>query len=142
MGDPDKVAAKVSASIAIARMWGVLQRRSRSPISPPHWSAGTDRMSTAWWSGFARRGSRRRYAAAVNAGTAEDHVGRFRRLAESGAETAIVAMPDLPDVEAVERFARSSRRSPDLRSGKGIVEQGPLGVGAAIPAGRSRPDGP
>ncbi len=45
------------------------------------------------------------YARAANAATVPDHVGRFRQLAEAGVETAIVAMPPVPTVEAVERFA-------------------------------------
>ena len=44
------------------------------------------------------------YAASVNAGTVEDHVGRFRGLAEAGVQTAIVSLPDLGDTEPVERF--------------------------------------
>lgn len=35
------------------------------------------------------------WAARVNAGTTEDHVGRFRELAEAGVDTAIVSFPDL-----------------------------------------------
>jgi alkanesulfonate monooxygenase SsuD/methylene tetrahydromethanopterin reductase-like flavin-dependent oxidoreductase (luciferase family) len=45
------------------------------------------------------------YAARVNAGTIEDHVGRFRELAEAGVDTAIVNMPDVQDPEALARFA-------------------------------------
>jgi hypothetical protein len=41
----------------------------------------------------------------VNAGTVDDHVGRFRALAEAGVQTAIVNLPDLADPEPVERFA-------------------------------------
>ncbi len=45
------------------------------------------------------------YAARVNAGTVGDHVGRFRALADAGVGTAIVAMPPVPTVAAIERFA-------------------------------------
>ena len=45
-----------------------------------------------------------RAGATTVAGTAEEHVGRFRELAEAGVQTAIVALPDL-DVGSVERFA-------------------------------------
>ena len=45
------------------------------------------------------------YASRVNAGTVEDHIGRFRELAEAGVEIAIVNLPDLGGAEAVERFA-------------------------------------
>ena len=45
------------------------------------------------------------YARAANAATVSDHVGRFRELAEAGVQTAIVAMPPVATVAAVERFA-------------------------------------
>jgi alkanesulfonate monooxygenase SsuD/methylene tetrahydromethanopterin reductase-like flavin-dependent oxidoreductase (luciferase family) len=47
------------------------------------------------------------FAVRVNAGTVEDHVGRFRRYAEAGVHTAIVNLADLADLDAraVERFA-------------------------------------
>jgi hypothetical protein len=44
------------------------------------------------------------YATSVNAGTAEDHIGRFRSLAEAGVQTAVVSLPNISP-EAVERFA-------------------------------------
>jgi alkanesulfonate monooxygenase SsuD/methylene tetrahydromethanopterin reductase-like flavin-dependent oxidoreductase (luciferase family) len=106
MGDPDIVAAKVSAlhrhcedvgrppeEVEVTHLSTALVGRDRSDVDRL-----VERHRPA-------RGSTERYAAAVSAGTADDHVGRFRRLAESGADTAIVAMPNLPDVEAVERFA-------------------------------------
>jgi F420-dependent oxidoreductase-like protein len=37
-------------------------------------------------------------------GTAEEHIGRYRELAEAGVQTAMVRLPDL-DVAAVDRFA-------------------------------------
>jgi F420-dependent oxidoreductase-like protein len=47
-----------------------------------------------------------RYAAMVNAGTVDDHVGRFRDLADAGVQTAVVSFPDLGSTpDAVERFA-------------------------------------
>ena len=52
-----------------------------------------------------KRASAESYAAAVNAGTIEDHVGRFRELADAGVQTAIVNLPDLGDPTPVERFA-------------------------------------
>jgi F420-dependent oxidoreductase-like protein len=45
------------------------------------------------------------FAARVNAGTVEDHVGRFRSLADAGVQTAIVNFADLGTPEPVERFA-------------------------------------
>ncbi len=38
-------------------------------------------------------------------GTVEEHIGRFRELAEAGVQTAIVRMAPTVDVAAVERFA-------------------------------------
>jgi alkanesulfonate monooxygenase SsuD/methylene tetrahydromethanopterin reductase-like flavin-dependent oxidoreductase (luciferase family) len=106
MGDPDKVAAKVSAlhrhcedvgrppeEVEVTHLSTALVGRDRSDVDRL-----VERLRPA-------HGSTERYAAAVNAGTADDHVGRFRRLAESGVGTAIASMPNLPDVEAVERFA-------------------------------------
>ena len=55
-------------------------------------------LSTRWSSGCGRSGRRpRRTPAAVNAGTVEEHVGRFRELADAGVQTAIVSLPDLGD---------------------------------------------
>jgi F420-dependent oxidoreductase-like protein len=53
-----------------------------------------------------RRHSGARFAASVNAGTVDDHVGRFRELAEAGAAEVIVRLPDLDDPTSLERFAR------------------------------------
>jgi F420-dependent oxidoreductase-like protein len=44
------------------------------------------------------------YRAWANAATVEDHIGRFRELAEAGVEEAIVSLPDLSSPTAVERF--------------------------------------
>jgi F420-dependent oxidoreductase-like protein len=46
-----------------------------------------------------------RYAAAVNAGTVTDQIGRFRALTDAGVGTAIVSLPDLGDTDPLERFA-------------------------------------
>lgn len=45
------------------------------------------------------------WAARVNAGTVEDHVGRFRALAEAGVDTAIVSLADLEGPATLHRFA-------------------------------------
>jgi F420-dependent oxidoreductase-like protein len=46
------------------------------------------------------------YASRVNAGSVHDQIGRFRGLADSGVQTAIVSLPDLDGTsEAIERFA-------------------------------------
>jgi F420-dependent oxidoreductase-like protein len=52
-----------------------------------------------------KRATPEAYAAAVNAGTVDDHVGRFRELADAGVQTAIVNLPDLADTAPIERFA-------------------------------------
>ncbi|MEA3020794.1 MAG: hypothetical protein QOI47_2318 [Actinomycetota bacterium] len=52
-----------------------------------------------------KRATPEAYAAAVNAGTVEDHIGRFRELADAGVQTAIVNLPDLAEPAPVERFA-------------------------------------
>lgn len=45
------------------------------------------------------------FAAAVNAGTRADQIGRFRELAEAGAREVIVRLADLRGPEALERMA-------------------------------------
>jgi alkanesulfonate monooxygenase SsuD/methylene tetrahydromethanopterin reductase-like flavin-dependent oxidoreductase (luciferase family) len=47
-----------------------------------------------------------RYAASVNAGTVDDHVGRFRELAEAGAREVMIRLPDLTDARPLERAAQ------------------------------------
>jgi F420-dependent oxidoreductase-like protein len=41
----------------------------------------------------------------MNAGTTDDHIGRFRALAEVGVDEVIVSLADIGDPGAVERFA-------------------------------------
>jgi F420-dependent oxidoreductase-like protein len=52
-----------------------------------------------------RRTAAEQWAARTNAGTVADQVGRYRELAAAGVGTAIVSLPDLADITAVERFA-------------------------------------
>ncbi|HEV2778759.1 MAG TPA: TIGR03560 family F420-dependent LLM class oxidoreductase [Actinophytocola sp.] len=47
-----------------------------------------------------------RYAAAMHAGTVDDHVGRFRELAEAGVAEVMVRLPDLTDAEPLARLAK------------------------------------
>jgi hypothetical protein len=47
-----------------------------------------------------------RYAAAVNAGTIDDHIGRFRHLAEAGVQEVMIRLPGLGDPEPLERAAK------------------------------------
>lgn len=45
------------------------------------------------------------YAAAHQAGTINDHIGRYRQLADRGVHTVFVALPDLSGPAEIERFA-------------------------------------
>jgi alkanesulfonate monooxygenase SsuD/methylene tetrahydromethanopterin reductase-like flavin-dependent oxidoreductase (luciferase family) len=47
-----------------------------------------------------------RFAASVNAGTVDDHIGRFRELAEAGAAEVMVRLLDLDDPAPLERMAK------------------------------------
>jgi alkanesulfonate monooxygenase SsuD/methylene tetrahydromethanopterin reductase-like flavin-dependent oxidoreductase (luciferase family)/predicted kinase len=42
-----------------------------------------------------------RYAAAVNAGTVDDQIGRFRELSEAGVAEVMISLPDLDTLDAV-----------------------------------------
>jgi F420-dependent oxidoreductase-like protein len=52
-----------------------------------------------------RRQSPAQYAAAVNAGTVKDHIGRFRELADAGVSEAMVSLPNLGDAGALRPLA-------------------------------------
>jgi F420-dependent oxidoreductase-like protein len=45
------------------------------------------------------------WATRVNAGTVDDHVGRYRGLADAGVDTAVLSLADIGDAAAIERFA-------------------------------------
>jgi F420-dependent oxidoreductase-like protein len=47
-----------------------------------------------------------RYAASVNAGTIDDHIGRFRELAEAGVQEVMIRLPDLTNSDPLERIAK------------------------------------
>ncbi len=51
------------------------------------------------------RTSAKAYAAAHHAGTVDQHVGRYRLLADRGVQTVFVSLPDLTGPAEVERFA-------------------------------------
>ncbi|HWD82052.1 MAG TPA: luciferase, partial [Kribbella sp.] len=42
-----------------------------------------------------------KYAATVNAGTVDDHIGRFRELSEAGVTEVMLSLPDLETIDAV-----------------------------------------
>jgi alkanesulfonate monooxygenase SsuD/methylene tetrahydromethanopterin reductase-like flavin-dependent oxidoreductase (luciferase family) len=46
-----------------------------------------------------------RHARTVNAGTVEQHIARVERLVDAGADHIVVALADLADVDAVDRYA-------------------------------------
>ncbi|MGH8968486.1 MAG: TIGR03560 family F420-dependent LLM class oxidoreductase [Actinomycetes bacterium] len=56
--------------------------------------------------GRPRRADPAAYAASVHAGTVADHIGRFRELAEAGAQEVMVRLPDLADPTSLERMAK------------------------------------
>jgi F420-dependent oxidoreductase-like protein len=47
-----------------------------------------------------------RYAASVNAGTVNDHIGRLRELAEAGVQEVMIRLPDLTNPAPLERIAK------------------------------------
>lgn len=105
MGEPDVVRHKVEV------LRGHCERAGRDPaqIEVTHLSpllAAADRADLD-----ARVAQRRgtltpeAYAERALAGTVDDHVGRFRQLADAGVQTAIVSLAGLEDAADVERFA-------------------------------------
>ncbi len=46
-----------------------------------------------------------RFATQVHAAKIDDHIGRFRSLADAGVQTAVVSLPDIADLASIERFA-------------------------------------
>jgi len=53
-----------------------------------------------------RRSDAARVAAALNAGTVSDHVGRFRELADIGVREVMVRLPDPQDPDAMEQMSK------------------------------------
>jgi F420-dependent oxidoreductase-like protein len=87
-GDPDTVRHK----LAVLRDHCTAERRDPATVTVTH----LQRASVI------REGEPRE---AHNAGTVEEHIGRYRELAEAGVQTAIVGLADATGPEAVERFA-------------------------------------
>jgi alkanesulfonate monooxygenase SsuD/methylene tetrahydromethanopterin reductase-like flavin-dependent oxidoreductase (luciferase family) len=113
-GDADTVRHKVAvlhrhcaeadrdpAAVRVTHLSTALTGRSRDEVS-----AAIDALKP-------KRATPEAYAAAVNAGTIDDHVGRVRALADAGVQTAIVNLPDLAGAEPVERFAEIIARYRD-----------------------------
>jgi hypothetical protein len=60
--------------------------------------------------GARRRGvSRQRAASDLNAATVDDHVGRFRALADAGVKEAVIRVPDPLDSSVMEQVAKVIR---------------------------------
>jgi len=111
-------AANVFGDVANARHKAAILRRhcvdaGRDPaeVSMTHLSTALVGTSDAHVAELVQRLRPRRlaaaqYAAAVNAGTVDDQVGRFRELAEAGVHEVMVRLPDLTDAGPLERFAK------------------------------------
>jgi F420-dependent oxidoreductase-like protein len=104
-GDADTVRRKVGVLRAHCDAVG----RDADEVAVTHLStalAGRDRAELDALVDRLRGGaSPDAFAARAGAATLDDHVGRFRALADAGVGTAMVSFPDLGGVEAVERFA-------------------------------------
>jgi F420-dependent oxidoreductase-like protein len=87
-GDPDTVRHK----LAVLREHCAAERRDPATVAVTHLGAGRVIAD-----GEARTGR--------GAATVEEHVGRYRELAEAGVQTAIVGLDDASGPAAVERFA-------------------------------------
>ena len=59
-----------------------------------------------------KRMSAERFAERVNAGTVDQHLGRFEELGRAGVHTAIVSLPDVEDPESIARFLMLDARFP------------------------------
>lgn len=106
MGEPDVVRHKVAVLTDHCRDVG----RDPAEVEVTHLSpvlVGRDRDEVVELVDANRGRSATRTAATerLTAGTVEDHVGRFRQLAEAGVQTAMVSLVDLDGAAAVERFA-------------------------------------
>lgn len=106
MGEPDVVRHKVAVLRQHCRELG----RDPDEVEVTHLSpllVGTDRGELRALV-EAHRGPSGTHATAAErlaAGTVDDHIGRFRLLAEAGVRTSIVSLTGLADAAAVERFA-------------------------------------
>jgi F420-dependent oxidoreductase-like protein len=100
MGGPDRVRHKLA----------VLARHCQD-VDRPLSDIEVTHLSTAMVSdGSAERlrmpsESPEAFAGRVKLATADDHIGRYRELAEAGVHTAIVSLGDIGEKGAVERFA-------------------------------------
>ncbi len=104
-GEPDAVAS----SLAVLHRHCDEAGRDRAEVAVTHLSTslvGRDAAEVdALVSAHGPARGRERWRASVHAGTVEDQVGRFRALLDVGVQEAVVALEDLRDERAVERFA-------------------------------------
>ncbi|CAN5911047.1 hypothetical protein BH23ACT10_BH23ACT10_37770 [soil metagenome] len=105
MGEPDTVRHKVAVLGSHCAQVG----RDPAEIDVTHLSpvlVGSDRDDVERLV-EAGRGSQspNAYAERMLPGTTDDHIGRFRELADAGVSTAIVALAGVDDAAGVERFA-------------------------------------
>ncbi|HEX6254411.1 MAG TPA: TIGR03560 family F420-dependent LLM class oxidoreductase [Euzebyales bacterium] len=105
MGEPGTVRHKVGVLHAhcrdVERDPGAVEITHLSPVL-----VGRDRGEVdALVDRLRGRATRAATARRLTAGTVDDHVDRFRRLADAGVRTAMVSLADLEDAAAVERFA-------------------------------------
>jgi len=82
------------ATIEITQLSTVLVGDDRAGVESAVERLRPNRMSAA------------RFAERVNAGTVDQHLGRFHQLGEAGVRTAIVSLPDVEEPEAIARFGR------------------------------------
>lgn len=81
------------AEVRVTHLGTALVRRSRAEVAD-----AVEQLRP-------KRSTPESYAAAVHAGTVDDHIGRFRQLADAGVQTAIVNLPDLAGADALAPFA-------------------------------------
>jgi alkanesulfonate monooxygenase SsuD/methylene tetrahydromethanopterin reductase-like flavin-dependent oxidoreductase (luciferase family) len=106
-GDPPTVRAKVAVLVGHCATLG----RPVTDIRVTHLStvlvaADQSSLAAAVERRRPRSASPETWLARLNAATVEDHIGRFRQLAEAGVQTAIVSLPDVVEPGALERFGQ------------------------------------
>jgi alkanesulfonate monooxygenase SsuD/methylene tetrahydromethanopterin reductase-like flavin-dependent oxidoreductase (luciferase family) len=106
MGEPETVRHKV----AVLRSHCEEVGRDVADVEVTHLSpllVGADRDEVARLVEAGRGSSQSAagYAERMLAGTTDDHIGRFRQLADAGVSTAIVSLAGMDDAAGVERFA-------------------------------------
>jgi F420-dependent oxidoreductase-like protein len=106
MGSLDTVRQKVS----VLRAHCVAAGREPDAVAMTHLSTALvgadDRQVAELTEQLRGRQSPARFAASVNAGTVDDHIGRFRELAEAGVAEVMIRLPDLTDAEPLARMAK------------------------------------